>query len=94
MTGRRRLQGILIGGLLLAGVVGGAMPGAAAAANESQASCLGVSASGAVPGTKDDIALFITAAARASGTTHGAIVRGFAQQTGACITVPPVPPHP
>jgi hypothetical protein len=86
---RRLLAAILLAGALAAGAVGPAL-----AAASDQASCLGQGASGAQPGTKDDVAQYITAAARASGTTHGAIVSGFAQQHSGCPAIPPVPPHP
>jgi hypothetical protein len=86
---RRLLTILLLFGTLLLSVVGSAQ-----AANADQASCLGVTASSVDPGTKDDVALTITAIAEANGTTHGQLVQGFAHQTGACVILPPIPPHP
>lgn len=79
---------------LLAGSLLAAAPHAVLAANQNHASCIGVGASGVAPGTKDDIAEFINVLAVSTGTTHGALVEEFAQQKGACVVLPPVPPHP
>jgi hypothetical protein len=65
-----------------------------AAANPTQASCIGVGAPSVPPGTKDDVALFINFLAGLEGTTHGALVGEFVHQKGDCVTLPPVPPHP
>jgi hypothetical protein len=80
--------------LLIVALFCGAHGSALAAANREHGSCIGVGASSVEPGTKDDVALFINQLAEASGTTHGALVRTFAQQKGACVVLPPVPPHP
>ena len=79
----------LLGGSLLT-----ASPQSALATNGEHGSCLGVTASSVPPGTKDDIAQFITLVARASGTTHGALVSSFAHEKGACVEIQSVPPHP
>lgn len=65
-----------------------------AAGNPDHASCLGATASSVPPGTKDDVALFITELAGLLGTNHGGLVSTFAHETGLCISLPPVPPHP
>jgi hypothetical protein len=88
------MRRIVVALLLIIGLTLTLVAPAAAAANDTQASCLGVGASGVAPGTKDDVALFITQAAEAAGTNHGQVVSSFAQQKGACIALPPVPPHP
>ena len=44
--------------------------------------------------TEDDVAQYINEVAQATGTTHGAIVSGFAREHGGCPVIPPVPPHP
>jgi hypothetical protein len=81
--------------LLLSGTLGSLAPHAAfAAGNPDHASCLGATASSVPPGTKDDVALLITELATQEGTTHGALVSSFAQQTGLCVSLPPIPPHP
>lgn len=80
---------LLLAGSLLMGLVA-----SASAANAENASCIGVGASGVEPGTKDDIAQFINVLADQLDTTHGALVKGFAQQKGECVNLPPVPPHP
>ena len=85
---RRAFVAILVSGALALGAVSPAL-----AAND-RSSCLGQGASGAQPGTKDDVAQYINKVAQATGTTHGAIVSGFAQQHGGCPVIPPVPPHP
>lgn len=94
MVAHRVIKGTLLGGLLVIGLTGGVPHAAHADATNPNASCLGVGASGAVPGTKDDISQFINSLAQATGTTHGAVIQPFVHQKGACIVVPPVPPHP
>jgi hypothetical protein len=65
-----------------------------AAGNPDHASCLGATASSVQPGTKDDVALYITVLAQALGTNHGGLVSTFAHETGLCTTLPSIPPHP
>ena len=76
---RRVLVAILLSGALALAAVGSALADAS-----DQASCLGQGASGVPPGTKDEVAHQITALAQATGTTHGQIVSGFAQQHSGC----------
>lgn len=97
MAVQRTLLGRLLVAALIAGTLGWGGLGVRAAhadANESRATCLAVGASGVAPGTKDDISLFINTLADARDTTHGALIQPFVHQTGACVTLPPVPPHP
>jgi ABC-type glycerol-3-phosphate transport system substrate-binding protein len=94
-SARRRIPAIAAVALL-SGTLGGLLPGSAqAAGNVEHASCLGATASSVAPGTKDDVALFITELANLEGTNHGDLVSAFAQEhTGVCVTIPPIPPHP
>jgi hypothetical protein len=86
----------LAGVLLLSGAGVSLLPRSAhAAGNIAHASCLGATASSVAPGTKDDVALFITYVATLEGTNHGGLVSGYAtEHTGVCVTIPPLPPHP
>jgi hypothetical protein len=87
----RRLAAVL----LLSSTLAGLAPHAAhAAGNPDHASCLGATASSVAPGIKDDVALFITYLAGLQGTTHGDLVSSFAHETGLCVTLPSIPPHP
>jgi hypothetical protein len=86
---RRSIGALLLASALLLGIV---VP--ASAAHPEHASCLGVGASGVEPGTKDDVAIFINDLADATESTHGQLVKPFAQQKGNCVVLPPVPPHP
>ena len=76
---RRFLAAVALGTALALAAVGPALADAS-----PQASCLGQGASGVPPGTKDEVAHTITALAQATGTTHGQIVSGFAQQHSGC----------
>jgi hypothetical protein len=82
---------ITVSVILLGGLGTG---GAQAAGNPDHASCLGATASSVPPGTKDDVALFITALADSLGTNHGGLVSTFAHEQGLCTILPPIPPHP
>jgi hypothetical protein len=78
----------LIVTLGLASVVLLGSTGSALAEANDGASCLGQSASAVPPGSKDDVAHLITTIARAEGTNHGQVVKGFAHQHSGCPFVP------